>query len=506
MKNNGRLKITIGSIGIKSQLPSWTNEKNEIKKHFDELFIYIPNNQINNNNSIDTKAFLKDFTEIVQEIECPICLQFPLNQTQCSQCSKIFCKECQKYEKCPNCRNEFKPKELDRILKNIIGKILLKCKNCEKYNKKITKLRVSEYINHLKHCDYSDYQCLICKKIIQNSKQKCYEHAHFCGFSDISCSFCAKSIKLYIKKEHEIKCGEEMIPCEFCNIKFERKKMENHKNNFCLMRIIKCDKCNESYKFIDFEKHLKDECKDNQIKYWKLKFEQAKQLLEEDFNFKYDEENIENLRRRSIERRTIERQNTEVNLFTNLNLDLHSYTERKDEHELFKIENSSIIKEKDFKYLNELFIDEIPNRFDIIYKMTKDGEDNFHNKCDNMGPTFILMKIKKNNNVESYARLGGFTYINWDTSEQFKIDEKAFIFSLTRKKKFRSKSPYHSIYCSKYYGPCFGDKSSFPSFWTKGKIGGYNHSDIFEDLENNFTCNFKDFVIEEIEVFKVNFD
>ena len=77
MKNNGRLKI---SIGIKSQFPSRINERNEIKKHFDELFIYIPNNQINiNNNSINTKVFLKDFTEIVQEIECPICLQFPLN-------------------------------------------------------------------------------------------------------------------------------------------------------------------------------------------------------------------------------------------------------------------------------------------------------------------------------------------------------------------------------------------------------------------------------------------
>ena len=93
--------------------------------------------------------------------------------------------------------------------------------NCEKYNKKITKLRVSEYINHLKHCDYSDYQCLICKKIIPNSKQKCYEYAHFCGYSDIYCSFCSKSIKLYIKKEHEIKCGEEMIP----NLKEKRWKI-----------------------------------------------------------------------------------------------------------------------------------------------------------------------------------------------------------------------------------------------------------------------------------------
>ena len=324
MKNN-RLKI---SLGIKSQFPSRNSEIIEIKKNFNNLFIYISNNQIN---KIDTKLFLKDFEEIVQEVECPICLQFPLNQIQCSQCLKIFCKECQTKEKCPICRNEFKPKELDRTLKNILDKLLLKCKKCEKY-KRSTKIKTSEYINHLKNCDYSDYQCLFCKKIIQNSKQKCYEHAHFCGFSDSYCSYCKKSIKLFIKKEHEIKCGEEMVPCEFCNIKFERKKMENHQKNLCLMRIIKCDKCKETYKFIDSEKHFKDECKDNQIKYWKSKFEEAKQLLEEDFNFKYNEENIENLRRR-----TIERQNTEVNLFTNLNLDFQNTDRKKEkENELFK--------------------------------------------------------------------------------------------------------------------------------------------------------------------------
>ena len=493
---NSRLKI---SLGIKSQFPSRNSEMNEIKKNFNKLFIYKPNNQIN---KIDTKLFLKDFEEIVQEVECPICLQFPLNQIQCSQCLKIFCKECQINEKCPNCRNEFKPKELDRTLKNIIDKLLLKCKKCEKF-KKITKIKTSEYINHLSNCDYSDYQCLFCKKIIQNSKQKCYEHAHFCGYVDSYCTYCKKTIKLYIKKEHEIKCGEEIIPCEFCNIKFERKKMENHLKNYCLMRIIKCDKCNENYKFIDFEKHLKDECKDNQIKYWKSKFEEAKQLLEEDFNFKYNEENIENLRRR-----TIERQNTEINLFTNLNLDdTQSNTDRKKEKEFFTFFNkSTIVKEKDFKYLTDLFFDEIPIKYNMIYKMTKDGENNFHNLCDNIGPTLIIMKIKKNSNIDSYNRLGGFTSINWDCSDKFKIDDKAFIFSLTRKKIIRAKSPYYSIYCSKFYGPCFGIKESLPSFWTQGKNGGYNNSEIFPDLNYDFTCGFKEFIIDEIEAYKVFFD
>ena len=118
--------------------------------------------------------------------------------------------------------------------------------------------------------------------------------------------------------------------------------------------------------------------------------------------------------------------------------------------------------------------------------MTKDGENNFHIKCDNITSTLILMKIKKNNNAESFNRLGGYTSINWDCSDKFKTDENAFIFSLTKKKVFRPNSPYNSIYCSESFGPCFGNKSSLPSFWTKGKYGGYNNSETFSDPNNDY--------------------
>ena len=40
------------------------------------------------------------------------------------------------------------------------------------------------------------------------------------------------------------------------------------------MRIVKCKDCYESYKYKDFDNHLKEECKDNQIKFWKNKFEE----------------------------------------------------------------------------------------------------------------------------------------------------------------------------------------------------------------------------------------
>ena len=368
---------------------SRNNEKEEIKKNFDKLFVYTLNGQIN---KIDTKYFLRDFSEIVQEVECPICLQFPLNPIQCSKCLKIFCKTCQIKNTCPICRDEFKEKELERILKNILDKLLLRCQNCEKYNKKLNlnKIKVSQYVNHLSNCEFSDYQCLVCKIIIQHSKQKCYEHAHFCGYSDSTCSYCSKSIKLYLKKEHEVKCGEELIPCEFCQTQLERKKMENHKKNLCLFRIIKCNECKENYKYKDFDAHLKEECKDNQIKYWKKKFEEAKQVLEEDFDFTYNEENINSLRKR----RTLERQNTEVNLLSNLNIDdqLNSSQSEREKKPLNPFLDSSIIKEKDINYLNELFKDKKYFTFSLVYKMSKDGENNFHKKCDNIGPTYLFLK------------------------------------------------------------------------------------------------------------------
>ena len=484
---------------------SRSEEKTDIKKIFDKLFVFTLDGKIN---KIDTKLFLKDFGEIIQEFECPICLQFPLNPIQCSKCLKIICKTCQMTSKCALCREVFEQKELDRILKNIFEKLLLRCQNCDKYsrNLKSNKIKVSQYLNHLSNCEYSDYQCLTCKKIIPHSKEKCYEHAHFCGYSNSSCCYCSKSIKLYLKKDHEIKCGEELIPCDFCLTELERKKMENHKKNLCLMRIVKCKDCYESYKFKDFGNHLKEECKDNQIKYWKNKFEEAKQVLEEDFNFKYNEQNLGSLRNK----KTLERQNTEVNLFSNLNLDYQPYNTNtlkvKEIKALNPFIDSSIIKEKEINFLYELFPNKNFINFYLVFTLSKDNEKNFHTKCDKLGPTLSIFKIRRSYNTESYNRFGGFTSLNWDCSKQSKKDESAFIFSLTKKKVFKAKRPYNSIYCSINYGPSFGYEGLYSGLWTKGKNGGYNPCDTFDDSERECTCGLKEFIIEELEVYKVTFE
>ena len=185
------------------------NEKEVIKNIFKKLFAY---SSYDDEYRIDTDFFIEDFSDTVKEFTCPICLQVSLNPIVCSDCNHIFCKTCQRSIKCPLCKRDFREKKLDGLTRRIFETLLLKCKNCEKYNLGGSgKIKISEYLNHLRNCEFSDYICLTCNKIIYHSKPNCYKHAKICGYSDSLCSYCSKTIKLYLKKEHENKCGVELI-------------------------------------------------------------------------------------------------------------------------------------------------------------------------------------------------------------------------------------------------------------------------------------------------------
>ena len=177
--------------------------------------------------------------------------------------------------------------------------------------------------------------------------------------------------------------------------------------------------------------------------------------------------------------------------------------------ELYNCENwieSNIITSSENKDIlkNLIFPDKSINS-KLLYRLSKNGStiSNFHNLCDNIGPNLSIIKIRKNSNTSSYNRFGGFTSLNWECSKKIKTDETAFIFSLTKKKMFRAKYPYTSIFCSKNYGPSFGYDGSYSGFWTKEKYGGYNPCETFGDKDRECTCGLKDFTIDEIEVFQI---
>ena len=62
----------------------------------------------------------------------------------------------------------------------------------------------------------------------------------------------------------------------------------------------------------------------------------------------------------------------------------------------------------------------------LLYRASVDGfqSSNFHQKCDNIANTVTIIR-STNRNV-----FGGFTTQAWDSSNSYKNDDNAFIFSL----------------------------------------------------------------------------
>jgi hypothetical protein len=148
--------------------------------------------------------------------------------------------------------------------------------------------------------------------------------------------------------------------------------------------------------------------------------------------------------------------------------------------------------------------------FEQLYKASCDGDNinAFHKKCDGIKNTLILII------TDDYKRkFGGFTSKEWDKSNKYKFDDKAFLFSLDLLEfypildKFRNKA----INCREnFYAPIFGnDLFIFDGFFTsklnktEEKYFDYSRSKNVEE-EYKLTGQ-KYFTVTEMEVYKVNF-
>ena len=118
--------------------------------------------------------------------------------------------------------------------------------------------------------------------------------------------------------------------------------------------------------------------------------------------------------------------------------------------------NSMIIKEEEFDFI----FSEIKKKLnkDIkgikkIYQATIDGAEpiNFHSKSDNIPNTLTLIKSAGN------KRIGGFTSSTWDSSNKYKSDKNAFIFSIESHNIYNACHSDNAIYCGNKYGPIFGN-------------------------------------------------
>ena len=142
----------------------------------------------------------------------------------------------------------------------------------------------------------------------------------------------------------------------------------------------------------------------------------------------------------------------------------------------------------------------------LLYSASEDGDacTIFHSNCDGISPLLVFVKTNKG------LRFGGFTTATYECSTTYKgkVDDKAFIFSLDRKKVYEVEKGAKAICCYKNYGPVFYGYEYcniylVGNFLTvEGNVAKkgdrYNTT---EDYEIN--GGEKKFMAEEVEVFQV---
>ena len=195
-----------------------------------------------------------------------------------------------------------------------------------------------------------------------------------------------------------------------------------------------------------------------------------------------------------------------------LNTQLKKYEEENDDEEdiLQKLNSKIFLNDDEYNMINEhiIFIERIKSKkakWTKIFNSSEDGDsaETFHQKCDNIEGTVILIKTKK------YKRFGGYAKKKWNHSNgSFANDSKAFLFSLTTMDIFNRNENGNEIKGDKDSGPWFGSGPDFQivNKWFSNnsthnkKCFSYPQNVNFPLAENN------NFLVKELEVYKIEFE
>ncbi len=181
--------------------------------------------------------------------------------------------------------------------------------------------------------------------------------------------------------------------------------------------------------------------------------------------------------------------------------------------------DSIILKEsnREEEFLEKIFEWTQYKELELLYRGTRDGDTakQFHNKCDNIGPTIYLAKNEKGN------IFGGYTSISWTSpsfDNVFKSDSFSFLFTLTNiygtePIRFPYSDNKGNIRHNKDQGPTFGgndaDLSIYNNFLNKNSYVGFpvRYKDSLSKGKSIFTGDFNNnnnnLKLKELEVFKV---
>ena len=145
-------------------------------------------------------------------------------------------------------------------------------------------------------------------------------------------------------------------------------------------------------------------------------------------------------------------------------------------------------------------------QLNLLYRGSRDGfqAKNFHEKCDNRGPTVVLIE----NTTEN--KFGGYAAVSWmSNGNDIKNEEskRSFLFSVDKKQKllYKLKCDMMALYHSLAYGPAFGN-----ALFVRGKFNEKNGSgcisESYEDLkEGGLISGTHPFTVKEIEVYSIEF-
>jgi len=120
-------------------------------------------------------------------------------------------------------------------------------------------------------------------------------------------------------------------------------------------------------------------------------------------------------------------------------------------------------------------------KMQLLYRGTRDGykPKNFHDKCDNKGPTITLYQNEK-------CIFGGYNSNSWASNDQWLSSSDCFIFSLVNiyniePTKFPRNNNNYAVYHGANYGPYFGGG------WDIGSDSG-----ILNNIHSNFPYSYQD--------------
>ena len=117
-------------------------------------------------------------------------------------------------------------------------------------------------------------------------------------------------------------------------------------------------------------------------------------------------------------------------------------------NQMFK--NSNIVKQEEIDLILSWF-DKKPKKFNLLLDSKIDGDLNstFYEKCKCKHPTMLFVKTTDN------LRFRCFTNVSWPESG-YNWDDKSFLFSLDKRKKYNIIKKKKAIYYYKNICFCFG--------------------------------------------------